>query len=104
MTGSSWTCAASVTLRVSQHGGTILDGRGASMDDPRGVLKASPIRRHARWIAPLLWHRSSSTCVLELSHPNERKTLEGWSLLAALVLLAGIFVALIVLVVVCPYS
>ena len=70
-------------------------------DDPRGVPKASPIRRHARWIAPLLLAPIVFYgCVLGLSYLNERETLEGWSLLAALVLLAGIFVAPIVLVVV----
>lgn len=71
------------------------------MDDPRGMAKAAPFRRHARWIVPLLLAPIAFyACALGLSRLSERESVEGWWILAAMALFVGLFVAPIVLVVV----
>lgn len=71
------------------------------MEDPRTTTKAGAVRRHARWIVPLLLAPAAFFgCVAGISALNEKESLEGWWPLVALLLLAGLFLAPLVLVVV----
>lgn len=71
------------------------------MEDPRTTTKASLLRRHARWVVPILlaalcfW---GSAVLLGLL--AQRDPIDGWVLLAFVLLLVTMFVAPIVLVVV----